>query len=980
MYQTPHVGPLVQTESLLRRTTARKMRRKRRCPWLLTATAVVLTIFVPSLVDAEDNFSLWTITLPPQGTNVTSRPAITPVAQPTHKPAPTLYPVRLPPTKRPTRFPAHRPTRRPTRNPVLHRPTRIATLQPTPKPKAPVRLPTLAPIPPTALPTNTPIVLTSSLQPTNKPIWKSPIRSLAPSIKPTPSTATVSTRAPTGQTAATNQPPSIIIQQSPSTTPSMISPIVPTIIVHQQSIVPIGFTASVISDENPNVLAADAKRIWESYILARLRAAYQNHSSILPRQVVLTVTARVLQQQQQQQQQTGTRRRWLQTAAKNVTQVLLRSNGQTFMDLAQGVNVDGSVTGTQTIMSTIVTKDGLQQALYLGNNNSTVVTVDNYETQQPARQNARHKPSRAEIVIACLLLVLVLASLVFYAHLFWTRLKKRLRKKRLAEIRAKQSYIVQSSASMPIVLKTFNTARSDSSTSSPYRGLGSGSDDRLSDEFARELEQAASLDEVVWGERQRQAYKLEPTYEGTSERLGKQNEHLGLYDARRSPDEEGMEVCYGLEGLGSFPYGDDEEVESSRVVVRREGEAVSAKNNNMELTLNNAVEWTAQGVSLKIVSNNSTEDDGFFEPYGDNRGKAAPSRTLPQSWDAEDSPAVKMEKPFQYSFQYPLRRRDLSDSSGSRSHNDRPFECSPTDAYTFGRQRTPVFVPNDAAAGEIKSQMSDSSSESSIEDPDKLLEEVRRLSAYVKRYGEKKDLQKSANKLSERNQLNGSSSSNVYSSAWSNRPAADWAHPTITNSSGSQNDSDVSSRNSPPRKEVRTTASASLANKYKQEPQVLAQKSNEFIRESEYREAPAGLRYRAGDHEDEESSQRLGISRFSVEKAPTMSLSYRVNTVLSESSAQSRQPVLLSPSRVNSRRANQAYEPDGRAAGADVNKRPQGGRSPVKMAGENQVERQVSPRTRSTNKDFNHIVNMFESKPKNSIIPPNESWQFNSGN
>jgi hypothetical protein len=147
-----------------------------------------------------------------------------------------------------------------------------------------------------------------------------------------------------------------------------------------------------------------------------------------------------------------------------------------------------------------------------GGNAATVSAVGRTQNEDNASTD---KPSLVDIIIGFTIVVIALASLVFWGLvLHRKRKKKRKKRARMTAVSQSKMRMAMSSPSpsrppLPQMPMTIEATSSDGSKSS-YKGVGSGDEgDAASDPFGRELEQAASLDQAAWEDFQRQKQAMD---------------------------------------------------------------------------------------------------------------------------------------------------------------------------------------------------------------------------------------------------------------------------------------------------------------------------------------------------------------------------------------------------------------------------------------------------------------------------------------
>ncbi|GKZ01210.1 hypothetical protein MPSEU_001072300 [Mayamaea pseudoterrestris] len=614
----------------------------------------------------------------------------------------------------------------------------VETEQPSPKPtRIPTRVPT----------TRKPATRKPSLQPTKAPVSKKPTVSPTPQLKKTLSPISY-----------TQKP----IMTTPAVDESNLSSFPASI--------PINFAATVQAPtyETPQRLAANCERIWETYMAARLRAIYRTNAEIQPSDVKLVVSL----DGNSQQRRRKLRRRYdlrafnatpAASATGNYLSALLISrNLRTTQRLdlkaigsagffvnRSSMTDDEFMLSAQNIMDTIHTQESLQQALTLGGTDTIVISVTTSmnTTNDSSNYSDTKRPSTGRITAGFILLFLTLASLLFWVRLLYTKRQKERKRKRLAELRQSQSKLARlppqmhgiigkargvpppsvASSLYPAMdpLPTTNEEDDSSSNSSNYPGLDSFSEpmdnienDIDSDPFARELQDAVSLDQMAWREILRQKEHMDMASRelvspapwarnGNKERSTSSQQRprpsAGVYAGR-----EGQEP---IQRINSFPYGDENDPGTS-----------FQHHDGVEVSINEAVRWDADGVLLQVTPRGEgencmeEEDDGNFEPYGDE-----------QSLDPQRSGRRILSN---YSFAYPLAQQKLT---AEHAQNGDQQQTEGTETYEPYQLRD---------FDDLLNELSSDDSDNDV-DPGDMLEEVARLSDYVKRYGQKKEFEKS---------------------------------------------------------------------------------------------------------------------------------------------------------------------------------------------------------------------------------------------
>lgn len=765
----------------------------------------------------------------------TTRPTFQPTARPTFQPTnqPTFQPTSRPslepttavptpvtafptarrtqlagPTRSPsfffgflTRRPTARPTLKPTASPTVPRtprPTVRPTVQPSPGPTvkptvAPTRRPTKQPTkPPTARPTKPP-----TLPPTRFPTIP-----MQPTREPT-------TRQPTSlPTVRQTVEPTRVKSSKKSNRPTRIPTVAPTeapterVVVLERVALPIDFTADVVLPESVapnevNMFAARVAGIWERY----LGAIFQEQAGLDEFLSWISIDLTVVPGAIVADETLQLRRRWLQDNggggnATDPVSVRLTTSGEALFQIDPNeVNKKKFLKRMQQLLDDALTLEQLQTALANGGNAATVSAVASGEVDT----QGSNKPSLVDTIIGFTIVAIAAASLVFYGVVLNRKRKKKLKKRQMTAVSKQRTSMPLSTPPRPMPVTTKADTSSDGSSAS-YKGVGSPEEeDAASDPFGRELEQAASLDKAAWEDFQRQKRAMEDEGDAYSASPGRSvYETVGIAGpmyATNSGQEQGVEIDVGgIPRTGSFPYGDevDPEIPSNPPPVQRQAVALTAEN---------AVPWTATGISLNVTGtakkkrNNrnggtKNEEEGW-EPYGDSPGRngLAPSygttpdraavsirspgygpspdgevtkaltyRTSPNREDARPpnsgnsldretigqswTPALKEEQPSQYSFLYPLIKQDHSPVVNDRASTT----VSSTDTSSAAIRSSPTSWSTFMGLGPRASPPPADDSEN--ENPDdsamtaEMVKEVEELAQFVQQYEKKKETRK----------------------------------------------------------------------------------------------------------------------------------------------------------------------------------------------------------------------------------------------
>lgn len=900
--------------------------------------------------------------------------------------------------------------------------SRVPSIRPTLRPSAPIQTATptpfsdqgsvLPPHRPTAAPlvvaTGQPVVATEQpVMATETPVVDTYQPSTSrPTLKPS-TVAPVSTPTTSITTDQLTSRPTISRSYSSNTT--------------QPVSLPVNFTVQLDRTVPTKTLA----EIWEGYILARLQSAYRKDDAVTAKGVDLIV----VEQNALSTRLLLLRERHVQSKSP---QQKVQSIGNAHFEVSSNHNMEEFETQAYRVLDAIITKTSFQQALLLGNVDATVSAVQNNLAPSPAPSTSGQRPSTAELAVGFTILGLAILSLLFWARVLWRKRQKRLAKQK-ASLRMRSQSIVAvpppAPPKPPVTSSMPTVQEEEGDDGDEYSYHGVSEDESEVSDFTKELKKAASLDRLVWDEYQRKKLQW-----SEHDRRLENTKVQSIFPVKTDSHEEGLEVDYEQQQIEpvqtakSFPYGD----ESAPPVMESPSHAEEA----LELTLQNAVEWTQNGISIKIPALDSMEDDGKFEPYGDR---------LVQSWDVDP----EEPEPAQYSFLYPLKRQEMSDNTQSSpaasgdepsSTNTGGFRPSPASSWSTGAAVV-MANRNEPSLPEVQESFVSQDDSSDDENTTDMLREVARLSNYVKQLEKQKEVRKTEQEIEHRD---------FYSSVTPNVSSLNVSSLNATSSLGesrsipyeslSDSMSARKQQSSPtePKKSLsigdrlalRYSKPRSQVNEQAQAPRTVEQLRT-VPRLSEFEEADdpsigdIELESTSGStDEEDDSSQRLGIGRYSVQRPPAPLLSFSPlgkssapspeadpmpppprgatggNTpVLAPVATRSRPPsrrqnaprVVESPGPLLSRQTQPVSTPSG---SVETGTSHAGSSSvPFDEAKDRSIPSAVtklkekssswrmkpfnsSPRVRTKNKNFNNIVSMFESRPKNAVVPPNEhvSW------
>jgi hypothetical protein len=436
---------------------------------------------------------------------------------------------------------------------------------------------------------------------------------------------------------------------------------------------------TVVSNDTAsvNVFAARVAGIWERYLGAVLQEQADLEEFVSWIGIDLTVVPGAVPNATNVDGSTTRRlalqlrRRWLQDNVDggNLTSSirLTTSGAAAFIIEPKQVNSKKFLQRMQQILGNALTMEQLQAALTNGGNAATVSAVA--RTQEDENNGSTDKPSLADIIIGFTIVVIAMATLVFWGVvLHRKREKKRKKRARMTAMSQSKARMAMSPSPsrppLPQMPMTIAATSSDGSKSS-YKGVGSGDEgDAASDPFGRELEQAASLDQAAWEDFQRQKQAMDEGQRVYASSPGRSVYNtVGIasspYRANsgrtNSSQEQGVEVdAGGIPRTSSFPYGDegDPEMPSNPPGVQRQA---------ITLTADDAVSWTATGIALNVTGmakkkyngyeGAKEEEDKGWNPYKDSperSGLASSRGTTPArspTRQAPDSEILSVRRP-----------------------------------------------------------------------------------------------------------------------------------------------------------------------------------------------------------------------------------------------------------------------------------------------------------------------------------------------
>lgn len=763
--------------------------------------------------------------------------------------------------------------------------------------------------------------------------------------------------------------------------------------------------------------------IWQRYVESTLKLVYSNSNEVVQLNEVLVRVDGQAPSPNGGRNNSSRRLRVLQEEDDTIVQSF---RVDTTVDLEKNVNhpsggdgLDGQV---EQLVKNLMTAENLQQSLDDANVEGvrvSAVTQPN-SNRNVAQSKPKKKPTLVELIIGFALVGIMVAVLLVTLHSRIKKIRKRRKKRRIQKLRQQNSYVMpkqekpmpaspaksKNSSDVGIFVDDDDGDSSDDIVGTYYADDEQlpdlptvGTSDDLSDPFASELKKAAVMDDAAWNALQRKKEELKARGRVVDT----------MYSTAAGSGEEGVEIGAGL-AAANIPYGvdrDESKTPSSPSPSVSSPPHPVATPTKQHLSPDDAIKWTTSGaLSLNIVGRN-VNPDSSFEPYGESKS------SMQESWDNNEttpsSQQTDSENFGQYSFMNPLRPRS-SDTAQARasptSMSEDPSTVavrasmsvsswSEVDGNDLRASPTESMVPlgmiRETSRDSNSYSTSDPGNNTSNNNDDSLqtmdmLQEVQRLSAYVKRYEKKKEMQKS---------LSGGGSTVSYDA--------------MSDSVSAQRRGNAS----PPRSRVPKGTYRQAAVNH-----TTSMESSGFSNLESSSELSGG----ASESEDELST-RLGISRFSIQTSG-QSHWYSVEElpIPSPASPMEDDSLLLPPSPGLGMSMESSRDISGPVAPDKPMDRPSsppsdlpedervgklGKPKPGKLGGKlsklrgtgnmldgeeksqhtnpsdestreqaaAEKQRSPAPPVRSKNRGFTNIISMFEAKPNAPIAPPNENWQ-----
>jgi hypothetical protein len=502
----------------------------------------------------------------------------------------------------------------------------------------------------------------------------------------------------------------------------------------------------------------------------------------------------------------------------------------------------------------------------------------------------------------------------------------------------------------------------------------------------------------------------------------------GVYADRDAGDPEGLEVdslgrplVATLERVRSFPYGDekddalgdvldDDDPERKETVVISPAAARAAaaaamaraaadrgprnvgnddaRLNDLDLALLDSLEYTPTGMALKSPPKSPLDqEDPNFEPYGDER-----KMTLQESWEQDE--AIPPIKPGAFSFLYPLQRQHVSDSTKSTADTQQssanagaPTSVAVRSSPTGSSWSAGAAVSSDLAEfptldrRELLGRPLQSYDEADNEEDDddqegteQMLREVAMINAYVKRYEQQKRMgERVQADLQMRRDRSGAFLGNVSSTSIgaSTRGSTEGAETASKSSSAPYEamDDSLSAQKRPPPRPATSVKDDLLRSRQQTIREASWEEEGDYVGDPGFDqdlESPSA----SNEGEEDDVSQRLGISRYAIQRPIAPIFSFK----------RSRREDPPGGRGAASRRLSRLRQNRAVLDSAESDELQSSTRSMLPF--DEQADRaltpepprlsppRVSPRSRTSNADFNELLTMFESRPSHSIVPP----------
>jgi len=920
---------------------------------------------------------------------------------------------------------------------------------------------------PTLRPTASP-----SLVPTRMPAsTRMPVATLPPTSTKVPGTPPAPTSAARQNSQVTEHPTELIISaaieqvvrppvnvvviSSSTETPAPVPPI-------QFAAVPVGFDVLLETDSQQELdeLAAEARTILEDHLLQAFVEGFKDQAGVVTKSVELSVRAVPTSASGSERRRSLAKykqkwNRFLQQLSRAIT---LESRGAVgFQVNRNAVDTENFLNQINTIINNSVQPESLNslfQNSTSGLSDYRVSAVNNTESlpaetdelpapesdsntgpaalaeEADSKGNDNNGPTLVELIIAIVLIVLMAASIIAYAYVFWKKHKKRqMRRKQFGvsskaptpykgppPSRAGRGASVTPARSLrqmtPHGIPSSTAYGQSSDSDSSFKGLGSESENVGADMFAKELRLAANLDRNAWNDFQHRQEQFHDEYEGNHD-YGQS--YPNRYHGSRYPSENGVDrdlsgMESGIRPINTNGSGMDEELRSppGAVGLTVMGDTVSIQSNS---SFPYGDEADAAGYLPKKVYEGGAQRGIMQDPdgkaYMTSPGTAEQGASTGK-WrmtDAAESKLSPGRSPPKHSFLY----------HGAATEPDAP-DYPPLNMDEMMVRYGAEIASAGAVRGSPMSQSWSTNPRASSTDNNGTTLELRGSPQSSSWNSASRDL--SSGELP-RGSPGVDTTAAVNSQVYSAGPSEDESM-LLT--------SDIL-------KEVHDLTE--FVKKY-EEKKVEQHKRADFregegdisydgslldtvnslqkaVEGSPQRKKSTGIppveSMRSSDDESDvetlESDRRLGITPFAVQRPAGYQNPAVQHSPIPGLYRASRSPQHVTPSEDQRQRAlsggisphsggslsslrrngdsilDDSISDDVNVPSDEVTAPDQGHESPAFSSAPGSRDPRtlrpkiVPPRQRSKNKGFNNIVNMFEAKPKNCIYPPNESWQYN---
>ncbi|CAB9508575.1 expressed unknown protein [Seminavis robusta] len=377
-----------------------------------------------------------------------------------------------------------------------------------------------------------------------------------------------------------------VISKSTKDTPAPFQPL-------KFAAVPVGFDVLLETESQQDLadMAQQAKFILEDHLATGFQEGFDaEEDGVIVRSVDLNVRAFLTNAPP-----SNRRRRLLQQIRRFLQlsrAITLEARGVAGFQVNRAVDTAEFLAQVNAIIDEAVQPEQLTTVFQNSTSGLTDYRVSSVTNTESAPEEQKDNPTLAEIIIAIILLVLMAAGLVAYTYIFYKKRKKRLKRRKQFGVGHKPpspyprphgaavtptasavSSGVPASLSRPGFPATPGVAHSSSSESS-YKGLGSESEEEDADGFAKELRLAASLDRRAWDDFEKQSpsndskpraepkgtYADNDVYRDLAVINEVENPYGLTQEMPTQPGTIGLTVTgdtVSIQSNNSFPYGDE---------------------------------------------------------------------------------------------------------------------------------------------------------------------------------------------------------------------------------------------------------------------------------------------------------------------------------------------------------------------------------------------------------------------------------------